>query len=85
MCVLIFSPFYLYSQTGQMAGPAEQITIKFTLQFLLSGGNWWTASFKVIMEEKQMGRDTDRDGLSLPRNEKNTELIRKREVFYALV
>ncbi|RMC14776.1 hypothetical protein DUI87_06951 [Hirundo rustica rustica] len=33
------APFYVFSQIGQMAGPAEQITIKFTLQFLLSGGN----------------------------------------------
>lgn len=37
------------------------------------------SSFKVIVEEKQMGRDTDIDGSSLPRNEKNTELIRKRK------
>lgn len=39
-----FWPFYVYSQISQMAGPAEQITIKFTLQLLLSGGNWWAAS-----------------------------------------
>lgn len=39
------------------------------------------SSFKVIVEEKQMGRDMDIDGSSLPRNEKNTELIRKRKVF----
>lgn len=36
------------------------------------------------MEEKQMGRDMDIDGSSLPRNEKNTELIRKMKVFLSL-
>lgn len=43
------------------------------------------SSFKVIVEEKQIGRDMDIDGSSLPRNEENTELIRKIEVFKALV
>lgn len=39
MCLLVFWPGSVYSQIGQMACPTEQITIKFTLQFLVSGGN----------------------------------------------
>lgn len=52
LCVDFFWPFYVYSQIGQMAGPAEQINIKFTLQLLLSGGNWWAASKLLVRKDR---------------------------------